>query len=573
MFKKISEKIPAPDWWKADARFWQLELYDRLLDGKFYDHLSHAFYTEVEEGREDKIIPIEDRRPSARFNLPSSVARMTARKLFAGRHIPRIHHKNAEVKKQARLLAKQCGLYQQMLDLVVRGSVGAVAATFAVFGEPANPGINITIWRAKHCVPTFDTAGELESLEVRYIVPCAAMQQLGAPGCEEGRNYWYRRIWTKAEDTHYLPVDANDWNPVEGWRNEEARALGWRVWDDARFTQQHNFGFVPGHWFRNLVGGNDPDGASTWAPAIDNAIDLDYTKSQIGRGVRYNAAPQLVVIGEVIKGGGEITRSPMAYIHVSAGQKNEDGETEGAGDAKLLEMTGQGVEAGIKFCESLRKEALEQIQAARKDPEQMKGPMSGRAMEYLDDEWHDLVMELRSSYGDCGMLPLLRKMMIAKAKHTRSNANPDVDGLSLMWPNLFQPTPTDLAQMLGAFALAANPMKRSITPGKPATATAAAVPGVGPPGKEEQILTLKEIRSYLAMAMDLGILDDDDDDDDDEPPEAQTGDLPVNPPTPLADGGGAPSQEEPPPADDPLADPFARTTAAAVARVTGGAPS
>ena len=242
-----------------------------------------------------------------------------------------------------------------MLEIAFMGSVGSVAATFMVSGEGKDQRVKICPWPAKFCVPTFDVNGELEKLVVQYITQGSSISALGqgsgVPQDEEANWFWFRREWTSQQEITYQAVSKDDWNPADGFVSEAAKTRGWAVWDDQ--TTKHEFGFVPAHWFKNLAGGQEPDGKSTWGPAIPNSIDIDYTLSQIGRGVRYNAAPQLVVIGDpaAIGGGGgsdddgAITRDPLTYIRLGAGIKTEEGDIQGRGDAKLLEMTGTGIEA------------------------------------------------------------------------------------------------------------------------------------------------------------------------------------------------------------------------------------
>jgi hypothetical protein len=168
---------------------------------------------------------------------------------------------------------------------------------------------------------------------------------------------------------------------------------------------------------------------------------------------------------------------------------------------------------------------LEQIAASRKDPDKMKAPLSGRAMEYLDEESNDLVMDLRSQYGEDGALPLIKKIAMA-AKLMGDNA---VGGIQLQWPRLFQPTPDELFALMQALQIAIDPLKATAPgtpaqPGKPAGAGGGpATPGTPevPPTRpkppktaakgggedSEQFLTIDEARAYLLINMDIGMLD------------------------------------------------------------------
>ncbi len=501
MFYKISSTIQYPRW--ETERYKKLDKYDRLLDGTFYDHLAYAFYDELKPGTQDAI-PIIERRPSAQFRLPRMVARWTSRKLFAGRHAPRVRHPDTDTSAQIESFLDSMGFWPTMLEAAYYGSVGAVAVTFRLNPEPS-----LKVWRAKYCEPTFSDDGGLTRLRIHYVTSAQALRKMGAEGLESNESYWFIRDYLSDREVTYAPVAHRDWNPVEGFQEEGKSLTEWK-------TYEHGLGFVPGHWFTNLAGGDAPDGACTWADAIPNSIEIDYTMSQMGRGVRYNAAPQLVIKGQVLNG--DVVRGPMNYIHLEADKKSDDGSLMGS-SASLLEMSGGGMEASLRLIDHLRNMALEQIAASRKDPEKLKGPMSGRAMEFLDEDSDDLVMELRSHYGDLGALPLIAKLI-------RATDGPETGNLSLHWPRLFQPTPDDLASMIPALVMAAKPL---VEP------QAAGADGVVPPVDPEQakgLLSPEQARTYLVTNMDIHNLETDVGG---EPPK----ETPPSPPSSDEEGGEA----------------------------------
>jgi hypothetical protein len=265
------------------------------------------------------------------------------------------------------------------------------------------------------------------------------------------QEYWWIRDYGAKNESTYVPPRADDYNPVQGWHQSAAppRVLGEPI--------VHDLGFVPGVWIRNMRGTDSTqgaDGLGTWEKAKDTSIEIDYLLSQASRGVRYNCAPQLVLVGQLV-GGSDLERSPVDYIHLSAGVKQESGESFGEGKALLLEMTGEGIKSAQDQVDKLRNMALEQIGYTRKDPEKLKGVMSGRAMEFLDEDSHDTIMELRSSYG-AGALELMRKIVRA------IGSSGDPKGIVLDWPRLYQPTPEDLAHLIPALVLAVTPVQEPL---------------------------------------------------------------------------------------------------------------
>jgi hypothetical protein len=527
MFRKTAEKIRYPEWAKKWPRYTRLDQFDRLLDGTFYDHLPNAFYDETDQAQ--KMIPLEERRPSAQFRLPRMVARWSARKLFAGRHRPKLRLKDKPKLMPLNGLLRRAKFWQKMAEAVLLGSVGSIAVTFRVEGKGKEARLALTLWRAKFCKPSFDEFGDLAQLRISFTAAGAGLLAFGLTTDIDDKpikataEYWFIRDYTTTDEITYVPVPKEDWNPVDGFVAESQPP---KQLKPSTMVVTHGLGFVPGQWFVNLAGGNGIDGDCTWADAIPNSIELDYTLSQIGRGTRYNAAPQLVIVGELMND--DLTRSPSTVLQVKAGYKEDDGLTLGEGDAKLLEMSGTGTDAGLKLIDKLRAYALEQIAAVRKDPDKMKAPLSGRAMEYLDEESNDLVMDLRSQYGEDGALPLIKKIALA----TKMLGEQEVGALQLQWPRLFQPTPDELFALVQALAMAMDPLKTTqpgqpATPGKPAGATGAATPGTpavpptrpkppkkagaapaaGDTGDAEQLLTADEARAYLLINMDIGMLD------------------------------------------------------------------
>lgn len=507
MFKSIADRINYAPWVRYDPRYRSLDIFDRLLDGTFYDDIPNAFYDEKQAGNNDPI-PLRNRRPSAQYHLPRMVARSCARKLFAGRHVPRIVHPDKVTMKNIKKIAKRAKLFETMLEVATLGSVGSVAVTFRVDKEDNR--IAFTVWRAKYCQPSFNDVGELDNLRVAYGTLGSQMLSMGFGHDVLGRvidpteKYWFIRDYTTQHEITYIPIQRDEWNPVEGSKRE-----GVFLSPSPEDLVEHGLGFVPGHWFKNLSGGCAPDGACTWEDAISNSIEIDYTMSQIGRGVRYNCSPQPVIKGDIINEENSVTRDPTHYIHLAGDRKDAEGNVLGGGTAMLLEMNGSGIKASLDYVQKLHDNALEQIAASRKDPEKMKGTLSGRAMEFLEEDSNDLAMELRSSYGEHGLLPLLKKLIHIVAPDI------DIEKLGLKWPRMYQPTPQDISYLIPALAIAIDPLGvGKVKPG--ATAEGAAPQAPVEPDTKFMILTPEEARSYMRMQMDLDMLDDEENESEDD---------------------------------------------------------
>lgn len=511
MFRKIAQTAGLPAWMSREGRFWKLTLYGRLLDGTFYDHLPNAFYDE--QSVNGTLIPLTQRRPSSQYRLCAMVARQTARQLFAGRHQPKVRHPDKATQRRIEEIVKETSLWRVMLEAATVGSVGSVAVTFRVGnGIPA-----LRVWRPQWITPSFDPAsGALVRLRLHYTTTGAEILNLPSaatlPKPQDilpQANYWFVRDYGPDAEVTYLPVRESDWNPAQGFIHDGE----FEPWPGEIY--EHALGYVPGVWIRNLSGGAEPDGESTFAPAIPNAIEIDYTLSQAGRGARYNSAPQLFIKGQILNFDNEVVRGPSFYIHGAPDHRDENGAMVGGADAKLLEVSGQGAKSALDIAEKLRDMALEQIAASRKNPDRMKGPLSGIAMQYLDEESDNLVMELRTSYGDQGALPLIRRLVSVM------QPDADVSGLILQWPRLFQPTPDEILTLVTALRQAVAPIMETAPKGETlppradpekasgsTTSVAPAEPANTPEAKAlGSLLTLEEAQAYLRANMDFATVD------------------------------------------------------------------
>lgn len=490
MLKTLSALIPWPNWARHDERYKRLAIFDLFLEGKFYDHMDYPF--SQEEDVTGKYIDVYSRRPSAIYNLPKMVAKLCSRKLFAGKHAPTIMHEDQDFRDRVQKLTEEAELAKLMLQVATWGSVGSVGMTFRIVGDGEKGKARCFPWKAKWCRPKFDMYGNLSLLRVCYISTGYEFMEkdiltdsLGKP-LKPDQNYWRIIDFGTMSEKTYVPIPENKWKPLDGDK-------GLRVDEET----DHELGFVPGHWFQNLSGGIGYDGDCTFESALPMCIEMDVTLSSVGRGARYNACPQVVTKGSLVnsnlRDGGKVVRSPQIMLMFKGGIKQGDTHRE-AGDAKLLEMTGDGIKVTLDLVKNLEKLALKQIAAIRKDPDNVSGLITGKAMELLDEDIVDLVQELRTTYGDNGYLPFVKRMALgaAKANHPlMEGATPkQIDGLFLDWPRTYMPTPDEVQKIVGAMVQAVG------TPG-----------GVDASGKttpaSPQLLRPDQAISYLENNIDL----------------------------------------------------------------------
>jgi hypothetical protein len=115
----------------------------------------------------------------------------------------------------------------------------------------------------------------------------------------------------------------------------------------------------------------------------------------------------------------------------------------------LLEINGTASQAVIDYVRVLRELALESVHGNRADASRLTVPASGRALELMNQGLLWLADNLRVSYGDNGMLPLIRMMLRANksfALEVDGAVLPALDAnakLSLRWPDWYPPDSAD----------------------------------------------------------------------------------------------------------------------------------
>jgi hypothetical protein len=288
------------------------------------------------------------------------------------------------------------------------------------------------VWQA-------DAPDTLAKVVELYKTKGRALKALGYPIGDDdlAKDFWFRREWDASAESWFDPM------PVAKGNDPETMAR------DAGRSVSHSLGFVPIVWIRNLPGGDEIDGKCTFAKAIDTNIELDYLLSQGGRALKYASDPTLLIKEPATGQGGTLVKGGGNAITVGAD-----------GDAKLLEMSGDGTNALLEYVRLARQVALESIHGNKADADKIAAAQSGRAMELMNQALIWLADKLRISYGEKGLLQLYR--MIAKASQKAALVNSEGEKIPaiatdkpfvLKWPDWYMPTwadKTNEATTLGA---------------------------------------------------------------------------------------------------------------------------
>lgn len=434
-----------PRWQVNNPRLRQLALFDQYLDGTIYKNLPYEFYQDVKF--DDVHINFYKRKPNVKFNLARLASTSIARKLFAGRHAPTLILDNPDSLKKIQDLLNSSNLESEMINLVTRGAVGSVCALFRIVATDDGPQLVIDVERAIDCYPRFDAAKELVELRIIKEVGGYWFLDNGVVADNKGeaidpkKKYWLIKKIDKIEEVHFKPIQINLWNP---YSDQTAQVV--RIAEGTLGPVEHELKMVPAQWFLNMSGGEFPDGGCLFEPALENIITYDFGMSQLWLGLMNSACPITVISGRLLEFKGEdgkpIPRSPSRVLQFESTTKDDDGLMEEGGTAKFLETNGMGFTAGQAYYRQIKKDAAEQICSSRKDPDKVTTSMSGKGMELVEEEFTDLVMELRTSYGQNGYLKLVKKIVRAaiRAKHPLVSGltEQEVQKLMLSWPDLHE---------------------------------------------------------------------------------------------------------------------------------------
>lgn len=430
-FRALQSKMPQDK--DYPERTFDIQCLTRVLDGTLYDHLKHPFSEEKAESSE--YVKLNARRPSARTRICRTVVNDSVAMLFDDDHFPSIECKDEETREEITALIKELGLRRVMIESATRGSVGSVAIQMRVlkrrvFFEVHKTAFLTPKWKA-------DEPDVLESVTERYKVKGHALKERGYTIDDKDLNtdFWFQRIWTESDEEWYQPQSVTD-------AKDETK----KPQIDTDKSVNHTLGFVPMVWIKNLPGGNGIDGEPTFPlEAIDMQIECDYLLSQGGRGLKYQSDPTLVIKEPpALEGGGGRVKGAANALVVGT-----------EGDAKLLEITGDGAKSVLDWVRGLRELALEGAGGNRSNADKISAAQSGRAMELMHQSLINLASKLRISYGDNGLQPILDMIVAAAGKMELITKRGEAvnletkEPIALRWSRWFAPTYADMQTEAG----------------------------------------------------------------------------------------------------------------------------
>ena len=410
----------------------RLYILEKFLDNSIYDVLS-PYHFEYSGGKTNgQYVPLAQRRPSVIYSLPKIIVDESVSMLFGEGHFPIVRgseEKEEDAEIFLQYITRVSNLRSAMMEAARIGSIGSVAVYLRVLNEK----FYFNVLNTQYLTPSFDQLepDTLIGLIEKLPIDGASLRAMGYFIEDDNLNnpYILMREWNLNEEIFYAPY----------LKDAEKDVIPQR--DDSR-SYAHDMGFVPIVWIKNLPKDGFIDGCSTFESIVDTSIEINYQLSQLGRGLKYNSDPTLVIKNPVslqdnqlVKGVGALTLDEK-------------------GDAYLLEMNGSSTKAVLDFVNMLRQYALEAVRGDRSNPEKISGLHSGKALQMLNAALIALVSELRLSYGERGLLRVYQMIVeIANLPgisiDTGNNGAPkisELQNLILDWPDWYAATPQDSLQ-------------------------------------------------------------------------------------------------------------------------------
>lgn len=288
-------------------------------------------------------VPLSQRRPSAPYRLGKVITDSFTNLLFGDNRFPEIGCYDPNTQDFARTIATVGSL---PVKLIRARNIGGSTGTSAISWSFINGKPRYEVHHGKHLfVHEWEDREELIPRHVSEIY-WYPQDDYDAQKRRVVKNwYWYRRDWLPDADLVFMPVlvQAGGGEPV--WEPDPNR------------SEVHNDHRCHLTWIQNLPS-EEIDGLPDYEGLYDSFDALDLIHSVLVRGTTLNLDPTLVLKmdPDLINRGG-VSKGSDAALKV--------GET---GDAKYLEIAGQGVTAGLALFEEMRRTTLEAAQCIVPDP-------------------------------------------------------------------------------------------------------------------------------------------------------------------------------------------------------------
>lgn len=458
----------------------RLEALNRALMGRLYTHLASAFSQERQGARMDgDRILLNDRRAAVEDGLPAEATRDMCSMLYGEARRPNIKARDDEATTEwIGAFIRDAQYWLLMIKATWAAAIGSACIVGRVLGEfetdaeggftPQGKGAyHFEVWPSYECKPVFHRTApdQLKSVDHVWYV---GEDSLAADGydVEQLKQLWSqdksRRGARRVQSNRASLTPENDWAirivldadgenwylPTPRWIYERGDWVdaNWKL--DADRTFSHSLGFVPAVWQVPLPLDSKlhPDGMPIFdEKLIDYQFRIDRTLSQTGRAFDYTGDPQLSqILDKAQAGGGSFGDYDD---ELATGGTASDIITQAGGDAKFLEIRGEGLKVAVEtYVAALSDKARATGAMSRIVPDaKTLGQLSSVAMKMLNQGQCSLADILRMTVGEGAGFFVLRLAMrlyvavnVALPSLTK-NVKPNPDAiLEASWPEYYE---------------------------------------------------------------------------------------------------------------------------------------
>lgn len=445
-----------------EDRTYDLDFYDKILYSRTYEDLKSEFH---EQGTGNNYVPLHLRSPSIKNNICRLVVDDSVSLLFSESHFPKLACSCPKARVLLEKVIKEMSFNELFLDCAFKGSIGSVALLVGVLPHHDYDGseLFVKVMKTIYLTPEFenDKCKHLTRVIELYRTDGLSLKKSGYNIEEKYQNnqtiYWFRRVWDKTDESYFVPLRQDVVSGkliISGKKSIDVKDIHedttWAV--DKERSISHNLGFVPVIWIQNLPGGeNGIDGLCTFSDGIDNMICKDYLLSQADRGLKYSAEPVLVINSDDLSNGDTPEFNGTSGTPQINKSKSNLLVLPSEGQAKLLEITGNGLTTLMDFAKMERESSLEVMHGNRMETQKLSVAQSGKAMEMMNQALVWLADKLRVTYGEGALRQLLKVILKLIAKYdiylSDELLSKDFDkntSIELVWGNWFPYTPDDL---------------------------------------------------------------------------------------------------------------------------------
>lgn len=348
--------------------------------------------------------PVSQRRPCAQYELGRIIINRFAALLCGANRFPSFRvPKDQGTEDFMNVLSEQIMLRPMFTQAAtLGGSIGSVVVLFKVVdGEFQLECFNtkyvlVEDWADFH-------AGEMAAFAVTY--PYKKQEWDEDKKLFVDKWYIYKRVITDTIDVTCKPIPAtymSDTGSVRQTKEDYIPEI------DETESWVHDFGFVPAQFIQNLPSYDTVDGDST-IQCVYNLLDMiNEQLSAAHQALLGNLDPTLMIsidpndYAKLQAAGGIVQKGSGGGNAVVTGEK---------GNAKYLEITGDGIKLSLELVEKLRQYALEVADCVIADPHRITGAaQSAAAIAKLYASMLAKCDVLRNQYGD-GIKRLMAKIV------------------------------------------------------------------------------------------------------------------------------------------------------------------